>query len=317
MDAMERVRSRAIRHGPRWAGALAGAGAVAAALLMVLTPSAAGVTAGSVFPTGSQVLYIGDVLQGCAKLSAKSPTFSLKTGDGGYGASATSKACAASKGGSAVASTSESYDELGAVAVYPTYRGATSVTVNYTLAANVGSSASGKISNPSACPWYNYTTTGVYSAPNGSSAPYAYTYHQQECYVLSEYYVDFQPYVLDVTTGTYAYTTSGGYYDFNASGQSYISYYEAYNFTTPGWSNLIYTGTSLAHYGTSNSSRLSTTGSAVISGSWGSAQRLELFAFYYVYAYSEVYGVTKGTATATITATPAKDYLDITKVTVR
>lgn len=314
MQATDRKSMRRTNIGRRWTVRLTGLGAIGAVLLMALSPSAAAVSTGLAIPGGTALVSVSTTVQGCSTEKVKLPTFNVKTGIGTFSATAHSNACSAANGGPGLASISQQDANVGVVSSVTLHSAASSVLVNFSVAAAASDSAHGKIGNVNKCPLSNFTASGIYIAANGSSAPVSLSFLTRECLVLAYYEVFVEAEVKDVTTGIITYGGSTFFLD-NQTGVEKEAYADYYNFTTPGWTNISSVGTYNLSAAGSNSTSVSTSGSATIAGSWSVGDHLETVLYFFIVTSSEVYGVSKGTASAAFSAEPPSGGMAITGIT--
>jgi hypothetical protein len=228
----------------RFVSAAASFGAVAVALVMLLSPMAsAGVAHPAAFKGASWYPSESWSTAGCGSVKMTAPHFATLTGAGRWAGSATAATCAKSVGTTGLDSNAQTSGQINVVAPLHLATGSGGVNVTWSLQVAWSYNAAVNVTNPT-CPgstsnysyyeywiptWYNYTYTSSYCSADASVS------------------LSGDAYVEDTTTGIYSYATN--YWYGISSGFSW--YTDTYT-TTSTYSNPSYwvdNGTSWSTYG--------------------------------------------------------------------
>lgn len=291
----------------RMVGGLAGASAATVALLMVVSPMAGAASANVLFSHATTSLSWSNYQNGCANGVIAKPGISLLTGVGHASMKSTAKTCPLSKGGTSVASYGDSSTGLGVMETLKLTKAASTVNVSYNILATALAAANGTL--PKHCPVTHYSFS--YTSGNTTvtfSEKYSY------CSAEASWNIYVEPYVEDLTTGTFA---SSFAYMYNQSGNYYDSYSYTYNYSNPYYKNSSFSGSYIQHWGAGPyTTRVAWTPSGVMTGTWSAGDKLLINAQVYIYTYGEVQYESHGSATASFLASGTSGHVDITGITV-
>jgi hypothetical protein len=297
----------------RWAGALTTMGALAAVLVMALTPVASAVTTAAIH-NATPIINDDLNLSGCAKGKVDKPTLSVLTGVGSAYMSGNAHNCPLSLGGKNVESYADMQSGLGAVQSLKLSSAATQVNMTWNMKALISTSATGTLTH---CPTTHYSFTGLFINSTGGTSNGYINETEQYCEVESFFELYAEPEVYDVTTGTYTYGFS--FIAQNTSGAYYENYTETVNYTNPAWASMNSTYSCLncsGSFGASSSYSLSSTYSTLISGSWAKGDHLIIYAELYVFSEAYIEYASHAHAAALFNAKTSGNHLDLTAITV-
>lgn len=243
----------------RLAGAAASFGAIAVALVMMLSPMA---QAGAVHPSGlkgaSWYPSSSWDTSGCGTVKTTAPHFAPTTGNGKWAGDAKASTCPTYIGTTGLDSQASASGEINVVAPVHLPSGSGGINVTWSLAVSWAYSATVNTTNP-VCPGYSYNYSYYeYWIPTW----YNYTYTSSYCSADASVSLYGDAYLVDVTSGV-TYNPSSYWYGISAGFDWYTdTYTDTFNYSNPSY--WIDNGTSWSTYGYQH-------GSTHASGSFSSA----------------------------------------------